>query len=134
LGISSPSEILIPDIPLILIAEDDESSYLFQSVVVKRGGYNVLRATNGVEAVEFCKNNPQIQLVLMDIKMPLLNGIEATEQIRVFRKDLPIIAVTAYAQSDDEFRILQSGCNDYLTKPIKSETLLEKIGKFINRS
>lgn len=127
-------EILIPDIPLILIAEDDESSYLFQSVVVKRGGYNVLRATNGVEAVEFCKNNPQIQLVLMDIKMPLLNGIEATEQIRVFRKDLPIIAVTAYAQSDDEFRILQSGCNDYLTKPIKSETLLEKIGKFINRS
>jgi hypothetical protein len=124
-------EVFTPNTPLILIAEDDESSFLFQSVVVKRGGYNVLRATNGVEAVEFCRDNPQIDLVLMDIKMPILNGIEATEQIRVFRKDLPIIAVTAYAQSDDEFRILQSGCNDYLTKPIKSDTLLEKIRKFI---
>ena len=124
-------EVLTPDKPLILIAEDDESSFLFQSVVVKRAGYNVLRAGNGVEAVEFCRNKPEISLVLMDIKMPLLNGIEATEQIRGFRKDLPIIAVTAYAQSDDEYRILQSGCNDYLTKPIKSGTLLEKIQKLI---
>lgn len=124
-------EVLSPDKSLILIAEDDESSYLFQSVVVKRAGYNVLRAVNGVEAVEYCKSKPEISLVLMDIKMPLLNGIEATEQIRGFRKDLPIIAVTAYAQSDDEYRILQSGCNDYITKPIKSETLLEKIRKFI---
>lgn len=126
-----PKEVFSPDKPLILIAEDDESSYLFQSVVVKRAGYNVLRAVNGVEAVEYCKSKPEISLVLMDIKMPLLNGIEATEQIRGFRKDLPIIAVTAYAQSDDEYRILQSGCNDYITKPIKSETLLEKIRKFI---
>ncbi|MDP3399190.1 MAG: PAS domain S-box protein, partial [Bacteroidales bacterium] len=124
-------EAFSPGKPLILIAEDDESSYLFQSVVVKRAGYNVLRAVNGVEAVEYCKSKPEISLVLMDIKMPLLNGIEATEQIRDFRKDLPIIAVTAYAQSDDEYRILQSGCNDYITKPIKSETLLEKIRKFI---
>jgi PAS domain S-box-containing protein len=126
-----PKEVFSPDKPLILIAEDDESSYLFQSVVVKRAGYNVLRAVNGVEAVEYCKSKPGISLVLMDIKMPLLNGIEATEQIRGFRKDLPIIAVTAYAQSDDEYRILKSGCNDYITKPIKSEILLEKIRKFI---
>ncbi len=121
------------DKPLILIAEDDESSYLYQQVVLRRAGYNTIRAQNGAKAVELCETIPEISLVLMDIKMPVMDGIEATGIIKGLRKNLPVIAVTAYAQSDDEHRILKAGCDDYVTKPIKSETLLEKISRFISK-
>lgn len=122
----------IPGNPLILVAEDDESSYLFQQVVLRKAGYNVVRAINGIEAVELCKTNNQIDLALMDVKMPLMDGIEATKMIKNIRKDLPVIAVTAYAQPDDEFRVMRSGCDDYITKPVKSDLLLSKISKFLN--
>lgn len=121
------------DKPLILIAEDDESSYLYQQVILRRAGYNTIRAQNGAKAVELCETIPEISLVLMDIKMPVMDGIEATGIIKGLRKNLPVIAVTAYAQSDDEHRILKAGCDDYVTKPIKSETLLEKISRFISK-
>ncbi len=121
----------IQDKNLILIAEDDELNYEYLAIVIEAAGYNTIRATNGAEAVEFCRNMPEISLVLMDIKMPVLNGIEASRQIRLFMPKLPIIATTAFAQTGDENRILAAGCNAYLAKPIKADKLLVTIQLYL---
>lgn len=117
--------------PLILIAEDDNLNYEYLAVVLDSSGHNHIHAVNGKEAVDFCRQNPEISIVLMDIKMPVMHGDEATKQIRTFRPDLPIIATTAYAQTGDEQRFLKAGCNDYIAKPIIKEKLLALIRKYI---
>jgi len=109
---------------LVLIAEDEDSNYLYMEAVMKMIGCHYIRAINGAEAVALCKRNEKINLVLMDIKMPVMNGIEATQLIREFRPDLPVIATTAYAQTGDEQRFIANGCNGYLAKPVKKESLL----------
>jgi signal transduction histidine kinase len=116
--------------PLVLLAEDDESNYLYMEKVIKNAGCDYLLAKNGAEAVECCQQHPDITLVLMDIKMPVMNGLEATRLIRGFRPELPIIATTAYAQTGDEQRFLDAGCNGYLAKPIKKDKLLALIQKY----
>jgi PAS domain S-box-containing protein len=118
--------------PFVLIAEDERSNYLYMEVMMRMTGCDYLHAVNGAEAVDLCRKHPEITLVLMDIKMPVLNGIEATKLIREFRPELPIIATTAYAQTSDEQRFLNAGCNDYLAKPIKKEKLLLLLQKYIN--
>lgn len=115
--------------PLILIAEDEESNYKYLTILLRLKGYAYIHAVNGLEAVDHCRQNPDITLVLMDIKMPEMDGLEATRQIREIRPELPIIATTAYAQTGDEHRILAAGCNEYLAKPIKSVDLMALIGK-----
>jgi PAS domain S-box-containing protein len=117
--------------PLILIAEDDESNYDYLAIVIGKSGYNHIHAANGKEAVDFCRQNPDISIVLMDIKMPLMNGDEATKQIRVFRPELPIIATTAHAQTGDEYKLLAAGCNEYIAKPFKKERLLSLIRQYV---
>jgi CheY-like chemotaxis protein len=137
---SIPSVDSIPSIPLIvestkkekllvLVAEDEVSNYLYMEVLLKMIGCNFIHAINGVEAVEMCKQNKRIGLVLMDIKMPFMNGIEATQLIHEFRPELPVIATTANAQTGDEHRFLAAGCADYLAKPIKKDKLLALIQK-----
>jgi CheY-like chemotaxis protein len=84
---------------------------------------------NGAEAVEKCQQHPEIDLILMDIKMPVMNGIEATKQIRKFKPDIPIIAITAYAQTGDEHRIIEAGCNDYLAKPLRKDRLIKLLNE-----
>ncbi len=121
------------DDALILIAEDDEASYYYLEVVLMRKKYHLLHAVNGADAVEFVKQNPGIQLVLMDIKMPVMDGYEATRQIRQFNQEIPIIAQTAFAMTDDIEKIERSGFNDYVTKPIKIPDLLSAIEKYIYR-
>ena len=116
--------------PLVLIAEDEDSNFLYMEVILKMIGCEYIHALNGAEAVEFCKLNDKISLVLMDIKMPVMNGLEATKRIHEFRPDLPIIAATAYAQTGDEFRFLAAGCNGYLAKPVKKEDLLQLLQKY----
>ena len=117
--------------PLILIAEDNELNYTFLTYVFKSSGHKHIRAANGKEAVDICRQNPDISIVLMDIKMPVMNGDEATKLIRTFRPELPIIATTAYAQTGDENRFLEAGFTDYVPKPIKQEILLELISKYV---
>jgi hypothetical protein len=90
----------------------------------------ILHAANGDEAVETCRKIPGIDLVLMDIKMPRMNGYEATRMIRSFNKDIVIVAQTAYALSGDREKALEAGCNDYISKPIRKADLLEKIRKY----
>ena len=93
----------------------------------------VLHAITGVQAVEACRNNPDIDLVLMDIRMTQMDGNEATRQIRQFNKEVIIIAQTAYAFSDDEDMAIEAGCNDYISKPINSTSLFELIMKHVNK-
>ncbi len=117
--------------PVILIAEDDESNYMYLKVLLKISGYKYLHAINGAEAVELCRRNPDIKLILMDIKMPVMNGLEAAKQIHGFKPEMPIIATTAYTQIGDEQRFLDAGFNGYLAKPILKDNLLELLKKYI---
>ena len=94
----------------ILIVEDDEISYSFLSLSLDKIGGEILHAITGVEAVEACRNNPDIDLVLMDIRMPKMDGNEATCQIRQFNKDVIIIAQTAYAFTGDSEKAIEAGC------------------------
>lgn len=115
----------------ILIAEDEEYNYELINILVSNAGAKVLRAKTGNEAVDIVKKNDSINLVLMDIKMPILNGLDATRLIRKSNKKIPIIAQTAYAQVGDRDKILKAGCNDYIPKPIQKNKLFESISKYI---
>ncbi len=115
---------------IFLIAEDDDIAYFFLSELLIDTTAKILRAKNGLEAVEICRENKLIDLILMDIKMPRLNGIDATQKIREFNKDVIIIAQTAFALMGDRELILKAGCNDYISKPIDNDELLIKIGNF----
>ena len=117
--------------PIILIAEDDHQNYQFLEVILKRAAYPLLRASNGAEAVEFCRNQKEISLVLMDIRMPVMDGLEATQMIKSFRKDLPIIAVTAQNINNQEYYIQEGTFDDYISKPIRKEELFKAINKTI---
>lgn len=117
--------------PLVLIAEDEDSNFLYFEYVMKLIECDYLRANDGAEAVEICKKNSDITLILMDIQMPVMNGLEATWLIHEFRPDLPVVAVTAYAQTGDEYRCRAAGCNDYLSKPVKKDKLLSLLHKYI---
>jgi PAS domain S-box-containing protein len=121
----------LADKPLVLLAEDEESNYMYMEAVLKMAGCDYLIAKDGKEAVALCKQHPEITLVLMDIKMPVMNGLEATKRIREFRPELPIIATTAYAQTGEEQRFLAGGCDGYLAKPIKKEKLLALLQKYV---
>jgi CheY-like chemotaxis protein/anti-sigma regulatory factor (Ser/Thr protein kinase) len=109
--------------PLILIAEDEDSNYRLMEIILK-SSYEIVRAESGLEAVELCRSRPGIRLVLMDIKMPVMNGLEATRQIRQFNSDICIIAQTAYGLIGDREKAMEAGCNDYILKPIAKEKLL----------
>ena len=113
----------------LLIAEDDDSSFEYLKAILDKVVNKIVRTTNGKETVSYLKNNTDINLVLMDVNMPELNGYDATKQIKKFRPELYNIAQTAYALLGDEEKALQSGCNDYISKPIKKELLLAKIEK-----
>jgi PAS domain S-box-containing protein len=117
----------------ILIAEDDKVSEILFDITVKMLSKEILKARTGIEAVEICRNNPDIDLILMDIQMPDLDGYEATRQIRQFNKHIIIIAQTAYAFSGDREKAIEAGCNDYISKPINQILLKELIKKYCNK-
>ena len=108
----------------ILIAEDDETSAMLLSMTIKIFGKEILSVRTGVEAVEACRNNPDLDLILMDIKMPVMDGYTATRQIRQFNKEVVIIAQTAFGLSGDRRKALEAGCNDYIPKPFNKAALM----------
>ncbi len=111
----------------ILIAEDDEFSQMHLIKVLEEFTENMLKATTGFEAVEICSKNQDIDLVLMDINMPELDGYEATRQIRKFNREVVIIAQTAYALVGDRNKAIAAGCNDFITKPIDRKDLQKMV-------
>jgi len=114
----------------ILIVEDDEGSALLLEMAVRFFTRELIKVTDGNKAIESCRNNPDIDLVLMDIKMPGMDGHEATRQIRQFNPNVVIIAQTAYAMTGDREKALKTGCNDYITKPINKDKLVELMKKY----
>lgn len=114
----------------ILIVEDDEMSFKFLKTLLEKSGINTILAKDGIEAIKYCKENPDLDLVLMDIKMPNLDGFEATKQIRVFNKKVVIIAQTAYALVGDREKAIEAGCDDYIAKPIHKNVLYEIIEQY----
>ena len=117
----------------ILIAEDEIVNYMFLEVLLEETGAVLIHALDGQIAIDTVKNNPSIDLVLMDIKMPNVNGLDATRQIKAVRPQLPVIAQTAYAMQDDEYKALQAGCNDYISKPIDANKLIGLMRKHLVR-
>ena len=118
---------------VILIAEDEIVNYMFLEVLLEETGAVLIHAIDGQIAIDTVKNNPTIDLVLMDIKMPNVNGLDATRQIKAIRPQLPVIAQTAYAMQDDEYKALQAGCNDYISKPIDASKLIGLMKKYLVR-
>ncbi|MEW7291467.1 hybrid sensor histidine kinase/response regulator [Aquimarina sp. 2304DJ70-9] len=119
---------------IVLIAEDGEVNFIFlKTILSKIKGYNFIihRAKNGKEAITFCIKNEQINLVLMDIKMPEMNGYEATRIIKKMNPDLPIIAQTAYSTNEDIKNALNAGCDDFISKPIHPKTLRKLLKKHL---
>ena len=114
----------------ILIAEDDNVSTRLLSISLKLLAKELLKVTNGNDAVKTCYENPDIDLILMDIQMPVLNGFEAVRKIRQFNKDVFIIAQTAYGLTGDREKAIQAGCNEYMSKPINFVALKEMIQKY----
>ncbi len=138
--------ILISDIPeknvhqkknssseLILVVEDDDINYFFFEELFSQTNYKIIRAKDGIEAVDLSASDKNIKLVLMDIKLPKMNGYEALKKIREIRPDLPVVAQTSYALYDDVVRINQAGFDGYISKPIMKDKLLEVIKVNINQ-
>jgi CheY-like chemotaxis protein len=111
----------------ILIVEDDDSSRLYLNKILERAGADILNARDGQEAVDVAMNNPGIEIILMDIQLPVLDGFSALAKIREVRKDIVVVAQTAYGLLGDKEKILNSGFDDYIIKPILSQNLIEKL-------
>ncbi|MEN8119945.1 MAG: response regulator [Bacteroidota bacterium] len=121
---------------IILVVEDEEVNYLYLEtlfVYVIDLNCTVLHAKNGKEAVDMCKNNAEINFVFMDLKMPVMNGYEASRQIREFRPGLPIVAQTAYSTKEDEEKAKRAGCDDFISKPIDENSIKKVLYRYISQ-
>ena len=118
----------------ILVAEDNDSNFILMTYILKKyyayERYAYERARNGQEAVELVDNNTY-DLVLMDIKMPIMDGLEATKAIKEKHPDIPIVALTANAFDSDRQLAMQAGCVDFLSKPVSSDLCIKTIRKFL---
>lgn len=113
----------------ILIAEDEVTSDLFITLSIKSLCREILHASNGFDVIKLCREHPDIDVILMDIKMPEMNGYEATRQIRTFNKEVIIIAQTAFGLITDQAMAIEAGCNDYISKPVRVHELKAIINK-----
>jgi len=115
----------------IMVVEDEWSNYMLVNLILTQVGYKVIHTGTGLDAIDEFRKNPAIDLVLMDLKMPVMSGFDAARVIKSERSTLPIIAITAYAQIKDRERALEAGCDDYLAKPITRDALLNLINKYL---
>jgi CheY-like chemotaxis protein len=115
----------------ILVVEDEESNYLLLQAYIQFTKAKNIWAQSGEESVEICKSNTNIDLVLMDIRLPGIDGLEAARQIKSIRPELKIVAQTAFALATDRNKILNSACDDYISKPIKMAVIMDIFRKYI---
>ena len=115
----------------ILIAEDEDINFQYLQALVSDFAEKVLRARNGSEAIAICQNNKSIDLVLMDIGMPLIDGLQATREIKKFAPDLPILAQTAFSMPEEFERVKKAGCDAIITKPFRRDSFTKTISKYL---
>ncbi|UCH13123.1 MAG: response regulator [Bacteroidales bacterium] len=117
----------------ILVAEDEPNNYMLIEKILKPANSEIIWAKNGEEAVDYIRKNPKAKncVILMDIKMPVMNGIQANQEIKKINKNIPVIAVTAYAYANDKDEIMKHGFRDYIVKPLKPQRLIEAINNLI---
>jgi signal transduction histidine kinase/CheY-like chemotaxis protein len=118
----------------ILIAEDDDINFMLLERILKFKNYHILRAVNGQQAVDICRTNNEIDLIFMDIKMPIMGGLEAFKLIRDFNQDIPIVANTAYSAQEDREKILNDGFTNYISKPINKTILFNMLDEIFSRN
>ena len=116
----------------IMIAEDTPYNYEYLYSILQKTGANVIWAKDGIDVLKIY-NSSKVDLILMDIQLPEISGYEATSQIRLTNKSLPIIAQTAYAMAEDKQKCLESGCNEVLVKPIRMDDVLAAVAKYLNK-
>lgn len=114
----------------VLIVDDVSFNLTLLALFFKTTGAQILFAANGMEAVDVCILNPHVDIVLMDIQMPVMNGLEATVEIQKLKPGLPVIAITAFVHSDDKQRCFDAGCVDFLPKPCNRENLLMTVSSY----
>jgi CheY-like chemotaxis protein len=115
----------------VLIVEDEEMNYLLLERFLSNINFIILHARHGQEAIEYCIKNPYIDIVLMDLKIPGIDGFEATKQIKEFRPELPVIAQSAYTSDNDIEKAMVCGCSDFITKPFTRALILTKIDEYL---
>jgi Signal transduction histidine kinase len=114
----------------ILVAEDDDANFLLIRAILSNSPVDLLHAEDGIQAIELSMQHPEISVVLMDVRMPDIDGLEATKKIKSFRPRLPVIVVTAYSDMEDRKMAFDAGCDDFLTKPINKNILINKLEEF----
>jgi CheY-like chemotaxis protein len=117
----------------ILVVDDDVASRMVLSVSLRKYGNTVILANSGIEAVEICRNQPDLDLVLMDIRMPDMDGYEASQEIRKFNKDVVIITQTSNEYKGGKLKAVEAGGNDYISKPINFGELKRMIDRHFNK-
>jgi CheY-like chemotaxis protein len=117
----------------ILIVEDEADNFEYLRILLKKLNITIHHAWGGAEALTIFNDHPEIDLVLMDFKLPDIPGQEVTKQILTLQKEIPVIATTAYAMSGDREKALQAGCVDYLPKPIRAEELATMLRRYLDR-
>jgi len=116
---------------LVLIVEDEDLNYLFLEKLLAQSKIKIIRAKTGIEAIEYIKNIKSINIILMDIKLPEMDGVAATKAIKKISPKIPIIAQTAFAMKGDKDEFIEAGCDDYIAKPINAQKLVDKMSRFI---
>ncbi|KAF0196234.1 MAG: Diguanylate cyclase/phosphodiesterase [Bacteroidetes bacterium] len=130
--VQNENNLIVPGLKIV-IAEDDETSEMLISINIREFSKEIIKVRSGDEVVEVCRRNPDIDLVLMDIQMPGMNGYEATRLIRQFNQNVIIIAQTAFGLTGDKKKSIEAGCNDYISKPIKKDELMALINKYFRK-
>ncbi len=115
----------------VLLVEDDEFSFQFYNVIFREKGLKVIRAKTGEEALQMYREKAGIDLILMDIQLPEMDGFEVTRRIRAEDTDIPIIAQTAYTHNEEEVHCMQAGCSAYISNPIVLQKLLDLMEDFL---
>ena len=120
------------EVTTVLVAEDDEASFELINMYLDKSRFRLLHTETGADTIRVMMEHPDVALVLMDIKMHSMDGLEATQKIRSFNPAVPIIAQTAFALPGDKEKAFEAGCNEYLTKPYSKNTFTSLIDKYIH--
>ena len=115
----------------IIVAEDEELNYFLLETILLRAGANVLHAWNGLQVIELLRKHPDVSIILMDIKMPVMDGYDATREVKKINPDIVVIAQTAYSFEADKTNCFEAGCDYYMAKPICKRQLYSIMEKYL---